>query len=100
MTIFYIYGLRCPIENKIKYVGVTNNPKRRYSSHFTNPVGQVRNWVRDLREQNLRPTMEILKEGNDFHRLREEEQWIIKLRPELNAYSQYIIDQINLLDKN
>lgn len=30
----YIYSLSCPIADEIRYIGISNNPKKRYWQHL------------------------------------------------------------------
>ena len=53
-----IYGLRCPIDGMIKYIGKTKKPKLRYMQHLRNETtGSVlkRKWISILKEQGLKP---------------------------------------------
>src|SRR5258708_24824868 len=61
---YYIYLLRDPRDNRVRYVGRTKNPKRRYSSHLHEKydgsyIHARRDWIGELRLMNLRPQMEI-----------------------------------------
>lgn len=65
--ITYIYTLSDPITNQIKYVGKTNNLKRRLANHISN--GRINkknnlltNWVKSLLNRNLKPKIEIIDE--------------------------------------
>ncbi len=51
----YIYGLLCPVENKISYVGKSNDPAFRYKQHIrlwnagrdsSKAVQLKENWIR------------------------------------------------------
>ena len=70
----YIYALRCPIENRIRYIGKSNSPERRLYMHmFTAKRGKydhhAARWLRKLISQGLTPTLEII------HTLSSEEDW-------------------------
>src|SRR5215218_5074386 len=69
----YIYGLRCPIEDKIRYVGKADDPEKRYGTpaprsrrdlgagpHAMPSPKQA--WIKKLRDKGLRPDMVILEE--------------------------------------
>lgn len=61
----YIYVLRCPLSNKVRYVGKTNNPKERYKNHLNrlhNKGTHKANWIVHLRNKGLRPIFEIIEE--------------------------------------
>jgi hypothetical protein len=60
----YIYGLLCPRENKIRYVGKTDYPDERYKVHLS----EARRgrwpkdfWIQGLRARNLKPRLIILE---------------------------------------
>jgi hypothetical protein len=62
----YIYLLRDPRDESVRYVGRTLNPKRRYNSHLNDKCdgSYVRarwEWVSELRSMSLRPKMEIIE---------------------------------------
>ena len=60
----FIYGLFCPIENKIRYIGKSNNPKRRLKDHMYDFRTEYKKgrWIRSLKHQNLKPELVILDE--------------------------------------
>jgi len=72
----YVYRLDCPIMRETRYVGFTNNPKRRLRDHLGDkgptdiPVNPSvvnhakRDWIAWLLEQGTRPDMIILEEVN------------------------------------
>jgi len=62
----YIYLLRDPRDESVRYVGRTKNPKRRYGSHLNEKCDgsyiRVRwDWISELRLMKLRPQMEIIE---------------------------------------
>ena len=65
-TIKYtIYKLTDPITNEIRYIGLTfNNLKQRLGSHLSD-VGKTHknNWIKKLKSDGLRPTIEPIEEG-------------------------------------
>jgi len=61
----YIYGLECPIENTIRYIGKSNNPNKRLSGHITTAISgryahRTSRWIRRLAAQSLKPRLVIL----------------------------------------
>jgi len=61
----FIYALKDPRTNKIRYIGKANNPNERYSNHINkcrDKNTHKRNWINNLREEKLRPVLEILEE--------------------------------------
>jgi hypothetical protein len=61
----FIYILIDPIDNTIRYVGKTNNPKERFKAH-TNIARDnnthKRNWINKLRKCGCKPEIEIIDE--------------------------------------
>lgn len=81
MTVF-IYGLRDPIADVYRYVGITKNIQRRFSDHINahtaNPA--KREWVLELREKGLLPIIEILEEVSSYAEAGvKEAEWIRKI---------------------
>jgi group I intron endonuclease len=61
----YIYVLKCPRTNEVRYVGKSNDPKRRYYGHMRTDktaCSYKKNWVQSLLKQGLKPVLEIIKE--------------------------------------
>lgn len=66
MTI-YIYGLRCPLANEIRYVGKSTNPQKRARSHMLSALRSDYNhhtarWLRKLASDGNEPILEIIRE--------------------------------------
>jgi hypothetical protein len=57
-----IYVLKCPITQKIKYIGQTNNFKRREIQHHykSNYSFLLKKWCAGLEKEGLKPIFEIL----------------------------------------
>ncbi len=65
----YIYALICPIENNVKYVGKTKNPKTRYNQHvkkLDKSFTPKRKWLEMLFEKGLLPKIKIIEETNEI----------------------------------
>ena len=65
-----IYTLDCPVTGHARYVGRTNNPKRRLTDHkgdYFDMEGHKdkRVWIACLREQGLSPRMTIVEKSVD-----------------------------------
>lgn len=63
MKFTYIYVLKDPRTNEVRYVGKTNNIKERYKAHLNKArdIGtHKRNWINLLRRKKLRPIFEII----------------------------------------
>jgi len=61
----FIYALKDPRTNIIRYVGKANDPYVRYRHHLIkcrDKNTHKRNWINNLRNQNLKPILEILEE--------------------------------------
>ena len=74
----YIYTLKNPTTNNIRYVGQTNNPKRRLDRHVTNSMSlrdnrHISNWIRSL---NIIPIMDIIETCDYSVRNEREKYWI------------------------
>lgn len=81
---YYIYTLSDPISNEIRYVGKTKNLKDRLSRHM-NP-SNLKNlwtpkskWLKYLKNNNLKPIMEILDIGDENNIDDLEIYWISQL---------------------
>ena len=59
----YIYILKDPISNLIRYVGKSNNPKDRLKNHVNlskKDQSHKRNWILKLKKKGLKPVMEVI----------------------------------------
>lgn len=80
---FLLYYLKCPIDNSIRYVGITTNElNKRLMSHIRKPTNYImRNWFKMLKSVDKKPTIVLVKECKDYNDLLESEiQEIKKLR--------------------
>lgn len=59
-TIF-IYALRDPRTNAVRYVGQTIDPKVRYRHHLGGGTKSTRAWIVELRRAKLVPALEIVQ---------------------------------------
>lgn len=66
MKTVYIYTLTCPISKEILYIGKTINLKERLCGHYKEKRNNKRkiDWIKKLRNENLKPIMEVLDEIN------------------------------------
>lgn len=64
MNTYYIYVLRCPQTNKIRYVGCTQFPAYRQREHciyaIKEPKTKLQQWLCGLRSQGQKPVFEIV----------------------------------------
>ena len=64
----YIYSLNDPITNFPRYIGKANNPYKRFNQHMciTNnkTITHKINWIKKLKNNGLKPVLEIIDEIN------------------------------------
>lgn len=74
---YYIYGLIDPTTMGIRYIGKTNNPRRRIVEH-SEDVGRAEksSWIRSLRAMKITPIMVILEEVDKRNVSVKENEWI------------------------
>lgn len=78
---YYIYTLSDPIDGEIKYIGKTNNLKNRLWRHIS-PCHLKSSWIPKnkwvlwLKNQGLRPIIEVLDEGDENNIDDLERYWI------------------------
>ena len=82
MTNFYIYGLADPETKMIRYVGQTNNLKRRFNAHIQEAKSyrsnnRKINWINSILNRNLIPEMILLDECESREELNLKEKEII-----------------------
>ena len=77
----YIYGLQDPITELIRYIGATNNPKRRYGEHVYSDFKLDRDyWIYELKLRDLKPNLIVLTSSPSENWETEEENWILYAR--------------------
>lgn len=84
MEKLYIYVLKCP-EGNIRYVGKTNNLKKRLYSHINEAKKgkgrrYVLNWIHGLIILNLKPLIEVIEECNSSNWQDREKYWVAYYR--------------------
>lgn len=76
MTI-YIYSLNDPDTDEIKYVGKTNDPKRRIAEHLIDRTKSYKNsWIKGLLQKNKNPNLKIIEECFESNWEERERYWI------------------------
>jgi len=84
---YSVYGLKDPIDMKIKYVGVTKNITSRYKQHlYSIKICDKTKWIEELKKSNLRPELVILETifTNDRNAaLNKEKKYITKYKDDL-----------------
>ena len=63
----YIYGLVCPVSNRVRYIGKSVNPYGRLKTHIndakhSNLTDKKGKWIKKLLSSNERPSLVILAE--------------------------------------
>jgi len=63
----FIYALIDPITEEVRYIGKSNNPKKRFSGHVVDKNKTYKTmWIRSLKKQNLSPILEIIDSVSFF----------------------------------
>lgn len=79
MKTTFIYGLKDPETNEIRYVGKANNPRSRFTRHLRDKSKTYKvNWINKLKSKNLIPELIIIEEVS-FDIWQEREKHYIKL---------------------
>ena len=82
----FIYGLVDPRTNEIRYVGKTNDLKRRFAYHLCckDDIGSHRyNWIQGLRKKNLKPERIIIEDVLQKDSNKREIFWIAYFRKQV-----------------
>jgi group I intron endonuclease len=65
MRTTFIYCLFDPITDAPKYIGKSDNPKKRFLEHMNEKYNNRKcNWIKSLKKKNLKPYLEIIDEVN------------------------------------
>lgn len=76
-----VYLLSDPQNNAPRYVGITNNLKRRVQNHLTCSDATHRScWIKSLLIKGFNPVMTVLEEVEARHRVDAEQAWILGFR--------------------
>ena len=54
---YHVYGMTCPIEHKVFYIGMTTTPARRLGQHQRDPSCAPYHYCQHLKELGLKPYM-------------------------------------------
>jgi len=79
MNTFYIYSLKNPITNEIRYIGKTGDLHRRLQNHISHSKThntRICNWIKSLITNNLLPIIDIIEICNDSNWEEREIYWI------------------------
>lgn len=95
MKIVYIYCLKHPETNEIRYIGKTTNLKRRLYQHIyfsDKKYSKTRSskWINSLIKKDLKPIIEIIEICNENNWEEKEKYWI--------KYYSNIVDLCNILE--
>jgi hypothetical protein len=82
----YIYQLIDPTTNQIRYIGQTDNIKRRYNDHISSSLNKnsssynthKSSWVRKVVNNNLFPIIEVVEECNSLEQSNIRERYYIE----------------------
>lgn len=75
--IHYLYTLKHPITNEIRYVGKTINLKRRYKQHlYDKRTTHKSSWVKSLKVLGLKPILTVIEECTVDTWQEREKYWI------------------------
>ncbi len=81
----YIYGLKCPEKDVIRYIGKSKKPKSRYSTHLSHTKAKrydnihLYRWIAKLLRNNLKPELVILDTCSNHNWKDREKAWISKI---------------------
>lgn len=76
-----IYCLKCPIENKVKYIGKTKDSiLNRLSAHMgcRSENVELNMWIKSLREKGLKPSIHVIEFAHENDWCVREQYWIEK----------------------
>lgn len=87
-----IYSLDCPIDNSVRYIGITSrSPRQRLKEHFfdskkTNPYKWA--WIKSLKRKGLKPAIRVLEKNLTEKEACEKEKEIIVLYRSADKYNK------------
>jgi len=88
MKTTFIYGLKDPLTKEIRYVGKSNNPRIRLSSHLRDKSKTYKvNWINKLKRKGLGPELVVLEEV-EYDKWQEKEKFYIKYYENLTNYTE------------
>lgn len=87
----FVYTLIDPRTGVVAYIGITDNPNRRFQAHLddTKTNGEKRAWIEQLQSEHLEPRMEIIEIVETREEALEREKYWIQ------CYSQRGVTLVN-----
>jgi len=77
----FVYVLRCPTTNEIRYVGQTVNTTKRLEGHLSCKTQKEKGkWIKSLLEEGKKPILEVVDKGNKKRMSAKEMSLINELR--------------------
>ncbi len=74
---WFIYVLKDPRDNSVRYVGWTKNPKLRLTKHiWCKDKNHKQHWINSLIAAGVRPTLEVIESGAGVGYGEAERRWI------------------------
>lgn len=85
MKITFIYALKCPEDNIVKYVGKSTDVNKRVVKHLSHAIDNPQlegkpKWLRELHEKGLSPIVGIIEVCNDSNWEEREIYWISRYK--------------------
>lgn len=83
---YYLYCLIDPVLKIPKYIGISNNPKRRFKEHLEDiSITLKTKWIKSLKDNNLAPILKTIKNTNNVYKVIEwEKKAISKYKDKYN----------------
>lgn len=75
-SITYIYALVDPRNKNIRYIGKANNPNQRLIQHLRSPLDCLKEWLNELKQENLKPILSKLESTTHDNIAEAEIKWI------------------------
>ena len=88
----YIYVLKDPETSRVMYVGVTNNPLKRFAEHMACSTGmKTISWINKLEKQGKTPHMDVIDFVEDRKTAEDVEKRLIEMFRYVGMKSRYAI---------
>ena len=83
MTRQYVYKLCDPRDQTIRYIGITEEPNYRLYGHSSDKTSAAYDWIRFIREEGLKVTLEVVAEFENRDHALDYEAYLISKTPGL-----------------